>query len=255
MKSSLAFGVAIVLLVLACAGYAYPTFNGQTGNLVTPTAAVASTGQFTVAADYFDSNKIINAEKSSIPFRVLYGITPNLEIGAGYNFHKYDTQNANTYDLGVKYATPLKLAGFDFSVSALYGVTHAFDIFDDIKTTQLALIADRKIAIGDREITATLGGNWSQQDLGGSKPSAIRGFIGLSVPVIDKLTVIGEYQTKSGKLDMKQLYALGLRYGVTDAIAAQAGFTNAYPAGYVNGAAKGKFFAGLDYTFGGAAAK
>ena len=257
MKKLHALGLAAGLLIAASAVFANTTFNGQSGNVALPTAKVTPYGALIVAADYQNTKDIINTEKDSGAIFVRCGIAENAELGVGYRIFQYASpaasgDNGNTINVSGKYMTPIKLLGFDWSASADYGVTHKFDAFpDDIKTTQIAWVGDQKFKIGDYTmVTGTVGVNWTEQDMGAAgKPHAVRYFAGAAVPLIENITVLGDYQTASSNLDMKSLYGLAVCYQAKSDLMIKGGVSNAYPSGEVNGAGQAKPFIAVSMKF------
>lgn len=275
MKKLHTLGLATGLLLAASVAFASSTFNGQTGNVTLPTAAVTPYGVLVVTADYQNTRDIINTEADSGALFVRCGIIKDVEVGVGYRVFSFDrpiaataggrvlrvtksaalssSNKADTYNIAAKYQSPIHLLGIDWSASAEYGVTNKFDIFqDDIKTTQIAWVGDRKFMVLDREIVGTVGVNWTEQDLGSrGKPHAIRYFAGASVPVVDNLTAMADYQTASDNLDSKSMYGVALCYQADKDIEIKAGVSSAYPSGEVNGAGQAKPFVAVSMQFNG----
>ncbi len=263
MKKLHTLGLATGLLLAASVAFASSTFNGQAGNVTLPTAEVTPYGILVVT---LDSQRNANSEFSggnSDVMGVRYGIAKDVEVGFGYYEFCYiidhgdygsigtSGEDANTSSFSAKYQTPIRALGFDWSASALYGVTSKYDTFpDDINTTQIAWVGDQKIKVGDSTLTTTVGVNWTEQDRGAAgKPHAIRYFAGVSVPVIFNLTAVGDYQTASNNLDENPMCGMALCYQVNDNLMFKAGISNADPAGGVFVTDHANFFLGGSMKF------
>lgn len=246
-------GAFVGIMATAAIASAYPTLLGQTGTGVLPSAAVAPAGQVQVAADFY------NTDDNAFPLRALYGVAPNFEIGAGYWLQDVNDENANTWDINAKYATPVRVLGFDWSLAALFANTdeNALPLVatDNITGTQITWVGDRVIPLGgnDARLKGTLGINWTRIDFGADDGNAIRGFIGADFALANRLGLVGDIQTESDSLgDTDPLFSVALRYAATKGLGAQVGFTNAAVNGLVGGN-DSNFFAGLNLSFGGGA--
>lgn len=260
MKKMLSLGIAVALMAMACAAYAaYPTLLGPTGNGVLPTAAVQPAGQLSAALDLYNTDDDDLGVGNTLPLRVVYGVTPNLEIGAGYTKVSTDGDDITMWNVNAKYATPVNLLGFAWSAGLVYG---SADIAGgDITATQLYWVGDRTIALAENTpaLNVTAGVNWTQIDPdGGDTLDAFRFFGGVSAAITPKLTGSLEMQSAAGDFDEKPMGAITLRYAFTPALTAQVGYTNSFLGVIgntdIDGEATYNPFVGINYTFGGMAA-
>ncbi len=260
MKKLQVLGLAAGLLLATSAVFASTTFNGQTGNVAQPTAEVTPYGMLVVAADYQNTKDVINTEKDSGALFIRYGIVENLEVGAGYRVFQVKGaggagDTADTFSISAKYLTPIKLLGFDWSVSGVYDTTHKYDgLPQDLRTTQIAWVGDQKFNVGDRTIVGTVGANWTERDSGSlvkGREHAFRYFVGASIPLVDNVTLVGDAQTASSNMDDNGLYGVAIVYRATDDLSIRGGVSNAYPTGEVTGVNKGKLFVGASMKFNG----
>ncbi|HEX2971794.1 MAG TPA: hypothetical protein VHP11_05645 [Tepidisphaeraceae bacterium] len=247
MKKMLILGIAAGLLAFACAAHAYPTLSGPTGEAVLPTAAVVPAGEFNVAADFYNSE----TPDSSVPVRVLYGISNNFEIGAGYTF----VSDANTWGVNAKYATPLNLAGFGVGIGARYASSDMpFDL--TFNTTDVYAAGTKCFPLGEgTTLSGTVGLDWTFIDFADDNTSVLRPYLAAEVTLSNKLTLAAEYQFENDNVDVDGgVYAISARYPIADNLGAQVGFTNVTP--FTNASLdNGNFFIGANYVFGTAAEK
>lgn len=255
MKKMLSLGIAAALMAMACAAYAaYPTLVGPTGNGVLPTAAVQPAGQLSAALDFYNLDDDDTGLDNAFPVRVVYGVAPNLEIGAAYIKLEANDEDANTWAINAKYGPIVNLLGFAWSAGLQYASTDIAAAGDDLTTTQLYWVGDRAFVLGEGMpvMNVTVGANWTKEEVGDFDADGIRGFAAVSAGLTPKLTGSLELQTGKGDLDAKPLGAITLRYAFNPTLTGQIGYSNAV---FVDGAEDYKPFIGINYTFGGVAAE
>jgi hypothetical protein len=226
MKQLSILGIA---LAFAYAAGAFPTLTGPTGLASLPTAAIAPTGQFQFAADWYDTDP-----DTTLPLRLLYGAGDNLELGATLIFSGEDAWGING-----KYVTPLDLIGFNLAIGAQH-------LSADADFTQIYFVGTR--AFGDEvtPLNGTVGLNWTRMSNGTSE-EGVRVFLGIEAILSDDLRVAGELQTRKAALgDDRALWSLVGRYAFSEELTGQLGVTN----GPIVGGTDHHFFLGAAYTFG-----
>jgi len=246
MKKMLILGI-VAAMACASAAYAYPSLAGVTGNGVLPTSAIAPAG-FNVALDYNNDKDSDSGLKASYPLRAIYGVMPNLEVGAGYTMQKTDGSDFNAWDINAKYALPFDgLAGFALAAGARYESASGGGA--KITATDLYLTATRAFDLSELKLDATLGVNWEK--LGSdADASGVRFFLGLGTTLANKLSLAAEFQTKKDTLDAKALWDVVARYPFTDMFSGEIGYGNYANLGF-GGANKSNLFVGVNATFGG----
>lgn len=250
MKKLLIIGIAAGLLCTA-AYAAYPSLAGMSGNGVLPTASVQAPGVWNAAVDYYNTT-----DDATTLFRGLYGAGP-VEIGATYTLAKTMGDDANSWGVNAKYGLPFAPAGFKTAVGASYVSTDFTGMTG--KTTQIYLVGTRPVALGEEEgamaIDVTLGLNWTKMDDTGMDGDGVRGILAAGTTLANKLSLAAEFQTKNDDMDADALYDFVARYPFTDAISGQVGYTNLDPWTRASGMDDGNIYAGVNFTFGGAAAE
>jgi hypothetical protein len=268
MKKILSLGIAAGMLVSACAAYAYPTLAGPTGGLALPNAVVAPAGSFNVAADYDRTGKTGTEIGDTVPVRVVYGIAKGFELGADYGFQKLGDENGNNWGVNLKYATPLKVAGFALAAGGLYNKTKVDVLAENLTATEFYLVGGTVLPLAGKSVNLSLGANWTEgkAKIAGleGKASGIRAAASVDAMLASNLCLGLEYQTAKKDLDAKPLSSIYARYAVTPMIAVQLGYTNAglFNASDVTPAASGvvgantlgtskhHLVAGLNFVFG-----
>jgi len=221
MKKLLSLGLASITLALSTAAMAYPTQLGATGGAILPDANIAQVGACELATDFYDTNL-----DSPVIVRALTGLTPNLEVGAGYNFQN----DANAWTVGAKYLTPVTLADFKWALGGAY-----MDTSDPLmkKVTTAYLVGTRPLTAGDATtpaITGSLGLMWTEYELqpffGSFSDSAIRPFFAAQAQFGSGLLLSAEYQLKDSAVDTKALSSIAARYPFTKTVTGQVGYSN-----------------------------
>lgn len=246
MSKALACGMALIVLALAGAAYAYPTLSGPSGLMIIPTGTISPSG-VEMAADW----QSLPNNGYSIPVRALMSVGNALEAGL-----VYDHLNANAPENRILGGN-LKFVGFNFlgGKSALgaqylrgrdqsdnetdyyqgyFAWTSNFDMEDD-DYSNMAL---------------TLGANWTTARpvdvVDSTDKSGVRYFAGLTVYLTDDLQLMGEFQSKNTQIgDQAATTSYGLRYRFNDEVSGQVGFTNSLG---IYSLDHPGVFAGLDFT-------
>ena len=222
MKKLFTLGIA---LAFACAAYAYPTLTGPTGLATVPTTSIAPIGQFQLAADWYNTDP-----DTTVPLRLLYGATDNLELGATLIFTEDDAWGING-----KYVSPFNVVGFGVAFGAQF-------LSADADITQLYAVGTRALSDDVTPLNATVGLNWTDVSGGGD---GLRLFLGLEAILAENLRLAAELQTKRGQLEASSLWSLVGRYAFNEALTAQLGLTN----GPILGGDDHEFFLGFAYAF------
>jgi len=245
MKQLLILGM---IATLACSAFAaYPTLSGPSGLATLPDAGIAPTGQFMLAADYWNAEEWLG---TTYPIRFLYGVNESLELGAIYWINNDD--DANAWGINGKYVLPIALGNMPWAVGASY---QNFSDWDEnfIQVYFVGTKAFTEAADTMPGFKGTIGANWSKDtwNNGDSTDSAVRFFVGLEADFANKLALAGEFQTKNDNVDNNAIWSLVARYPFTGALSGQIGYTNAFgPFGWMDDS---HLFAGVAYTFGAAA--
>ncbi|MHB0938150.1 MAG: hypothetical protein ACYDCO_03950 [Armatimonadota bacterium] len=243
MKKLLILGM---IATLACSAFAYPTLAGPTGLVTVPDAAVASTGQFLVAADYYNTDP-----DSTIPVRFVYGVGENFEVGALYAIQS----DASAWGVNAKYRLPFALGPAGLAVGAQYFTS------DDLEETAMQLYAVGTLALMEATDTTpafngSLGVNWTSDEVDvpliGYDEDAIRIFAGVEAVFANNLRIVAEYQTENEDFELDSTWSVAARYPFTNALTAQIGMTNTFGPIPLFGIDDRNLFAGVSYAFGAA---
>lgn len=221
MKTSKLFSFCGALALCGSMAFAYPTLYSGTGIVATPTAEVTPQNQIEFAADYYNTE-----DKTIYPLRLQYGVAKNAEIGVNYNAdQRYDLNGAE----GVvgKYVVPTKWANVAGGVG--YQQVNAGD--NDGQATKIFAVATTKIPfdyVPNLAAKGDLGLNWTTRNTDNSDNdgSGVRVTIGGEATYMDKLSLVGEYESKLNSFN-HAITSLAVRYQIIPQVAAQIGYTNA----------------------------
>jgi len=257
MKNLFQITLALTVIMSASLARGAATLAGPSGLSAIPTAAVTPAGQLQVSADWYNTNE--SWMNDTIPFEVLYGVYPNVEVGVNGLMTKVTGQDANSLGLNAKYRLPVMFGGADWAVGGIAAVTQqgADSAYtNDARIGELYVVATRPIiptlptGIG---LHGTLGVNWNKFDAGAVSGDGFRGLAGLELQLPMQTCLSLEYQTARPQVgDDKPLSSLLVRHAITPAFGVQVGYTNAgiNYAG-LTGASKHQIIAGLTYKWGG----
>lgn len=229
----------VVLIVGPLFAQGGTTLFGGSGGAVLPTADLLGKKLFDVSLDWLNTD-----DDSTVPLRVLYGASDNLEVGGMWSFNNA----SDVWGLNAKLGTRLLSgAGAGTAVGILYD--NARDI--DIDGWQLYAVHTRPLTkLGRTAIRGSLGVNWTRIDFDDDNEDGFRVFGSLEGMLDDDLTLGVEMQSASGDLgDEDPLASLYARYRYNDRWTVQAGFTNAAPGGLFAGDDQ-NLFLGASYAFG-----
>lgn len=277
MKQLLVLGMAVAL---TGAALAYPTLLGPTGGANLPVARTVEQGKIVVALNFLADGETYNFDfgsygtetdeySNTINVAVLYGATPNLEIGATYNNQDVDwttTPAATVTQAGVTEGT--ETGNVDLSnwgVNAKYvfadvfpgtniGVGGLYQFFDsnDMNVYQLYAAATKVFTEGGDGapvIRGTLGVNYTAFDRDNDESNnTTRPFANVDFVFANKMNVAVEYQLKTDDtFETDDLSSIVLRYPFTDNLTAQLGYTNSFRG--VAGSDGHNLLAGVSYAF------
>lgn len=263
MKKMFSIGVAIALLTISGAVMAYPSLLGPTGSGVLPNDVTVNRGAFDAAIDYFNNGE--GALNSSIIARVEYGVAENTEIGVGYTMQDVvyaPTQGATANDE----TTVTSYSYNNWSVNAKRtmtvndrinaGLGVVYQSYNDLLPGDTrnflqvyGLVGGTLPIAGIMPIQGTIGLNYTRGEANEANDSAIRGFVGLSAMLTEKLSLAVDFQTEDSYFDDKPLSSIVARYPITSRMNAQVGMSNAMLS--IGGGKVHNFFAGVNMGFGG----
>ena len=228
MRTLYSLLMAVAFVSMGMLAQAYPNLNASSGLLAVPTAEIVAPGNVVAAVD------IVAHDDTSINGRVIVGVTPFLEIGAGVIAGE-DTG----VGLSAKLALPSTVLGFKpaLGVSFING-----DVGDG---TQVFLVGTRSFSSQDMDtgrLTGTIGINFT--DI--KSASAVRPFVGAQLRVGSRTEIDGEFVLKTGDFS-RSIHSLFIRHAIDDTWKLQTGFTNAV--GFT-GSSDTNFFVGTAYTWG-----
>lgn len=229
MKLRVTLGLAVALSALATAAFAYPNLNGATGLVGIPNAYTVPSGQLVGAADYVDAN-------NGFIFRGIYGLSPNLEVGATASLADNDG-----FSIGGKYRIPADIAGFDTA----FGLTYA-DLDEVGSGFQVSFTGTQPLSGSVEEgnlLLWTLGVNFTDFE----DASAIRPYTGAQLLLSPRTEVGGEFMLEAGDFN-ESIFSLYVRQRFNAALSGQIGFTNAV--GFT-GTDDAGLFVGASYVFSG----
>ncbi|MEN6645302.1 MAG: hypothetical protein ABFE08_22910 [Armatimonadia bacterium] len=215
------------------------TLFGGSGGAVLPTADLLGKKLFDVSLDWLNTD-----DDSTVPLRVLYGATDNLEVGGMWSFNNASDVWGLNAKLGTRF---LSGAGAGTAVGIMYD--KARDI--DTKGWQVYAVHTRQLAnLSRTPIRGSLGVNWTRLDFFDDNEDAFRIFGSLEGTLSNGLELGVELQSASGDLgDEDPLSSIYGRYRYDDRWTIQAGFTNAAPGGLFAGDDH-NLFIGASYAFG-----
>lgn len=204
------FGMLVVILAIATAAWAYPNLNATSGILAVPTAVVVPAGDNQWAGDVlFQNNTTFN-------IRGTYGLTDNLEVGAGVA-----VDGDTVLGLNAKYRLPTMIGGFNWAAGATYITANKGD-----SGFQVYAAGTRAIPWGGMSgvaLLGTLGVNFTDIDTA----SAVRPFVGAQLQLAGGTEIDGEFVFETGDFD-ESISSLLVRHRFNDLISGQVGFTNAF---------------------------
>lgn len=245
--------LAFASLALAVVAYGFPTLTGPCGLVATPAATITPTGMVAVTADYYVTHSDTGGVKDSIPLQVIYGLSPNIEIGLGGWIGHVAGNDANTIEANAKYLLPWEPMGARLATGVIFANTNdsanpAFT--EDAQTWELYLTGTHHCLPW---LDSTLGVNFASLDAGAIHGSGFRGVVGAEAMLPYNWSLIGEFQTASGKAgDGQPLSSIAVRYPFTETLYGQVGFTNAgFATGGITASKEHNFFAGVTYGWGG----
>lgn len=242
LKAALA---ATVVLGTAGAAKADLTLNGNTGHFLNPNAYLVEQDRPQVQVNYF---QIFDEPGYSVNTYNLAGVMragDRAEVGAGISKldSDYPYDNDTDFILNAKYQLRAP-ENSNFALAAGVGYNGALA---DNKYAYLVASKPFGNIIDRGAISASLGVRWDSFSMWGDDSSKISLFGGVEVPVGDKLSVIGELQSKNLDIDGAQSpYSVGLRYRASETVTIGAGLART---GIMEEGSK--FFAQIGYNFGG----
>ena len=223
-------GFALFLALASLRTWAYPNFNATTGILAVPTAETVNAGDLSWAGD------ILFFDDTTFNGRVIYGLTDQLEVGAGVIVGS-DT----AIGVSAKYYTGLTIGGF----ACALGLTMITG--DQVGDgTQIYVAGTRPFGVQEENGTGligTVGVNFT----GVEGSSAFRPFAGAQLRLDTATEVAAEFVLESGDWG-DSIFSLLVRQRCSDRLTVQIGLTNAF--GFT-GTDNLDFFFGAAYTLGG----
>lgn len=266
MKTCTALCILTALQIIAGSCWAYPSLLGPTGGANLPVADTAGLGRVEVGIDYIDNSGVTLVDDQGNPWntgdsfstRVLFGVSPDAEIGVTFNGQSVSNSSINNdfFDSGddasfwgvnAKYVWPHKDTDASFGVG---GVFQEYSSSESTNLTQFYAVASQIIARATTStpgIRGSLGANWTMDNNG---DSTVRPFAVLDMAFAGGLHLSGEYQVKN--------YNFGDNAPISSAVArfpldrrhtlvADIGLTNAYQGIY--GDQHHHFFIGANFIF------
>ena len=240
---------------------AYPSLLGPTGSAELPNVATVDRSAFDAAVDYFTNGE--GTLDNSFIGRVNYGIAENTEIGVAYTLQDVEftptegvstsatvtSYSFNNWNVNAKRTMAIN-ERFTAGLGVVYQAWNDLLPGDSRNFLQVygAVGAALPIA-GIPEIQGTIGLNYTRGDVNSAADSAIRGFIGLSSAVTEKLTLAVDFQTEDTYFDDQPLSSIVARYQINNRLKAEAGLSNAMLG--MCGSSDHNLFVGVSMGFGG----
>lgn len=221
----------VTVLLMAIPAHAYPNLNAATGLLAVPTASIVTAGNFVVGAD------VLSNDDATFNGRIIYGLTPQLEIGAGFVSGE-DTATG----VSAKLALAGTIAGFHpaIGISVINGNDNAISDGTQVYLVGSKVLSDTRHGAGT--LIGTLGVNFTDIDTA----SAVRPFVGAQLRLGDRTELDGEYVLSTGNFN-RSIHSIFVRHVLNETWTIQTGFTNAV--GFT-GSAHNNFFMGTAYSWG-----
>lgn len=265
MNKMFTFGAAIALLAISGAVLAYPSLLGPSGSGVLPDATTVSAKAYDAAVDYF--NNSVGILDISVTTRVNYGIAENTEIGFAYTLQGVrdtatvwptEAATASSYSYNSWNVSAKRTMAINERMTAGLGVV--YQNWNDLLTGDSRSFSQVYSVLGTTlpfagipVLHGYIGLNYTKGDakeeFDSFSDSAIRGFIGLSASVTEKLSVAVDFQTEDSYFDEKPLSSIVARYPINTRMNAQIGMSNAV-LGMTGGPAH-NLFVGVNMGFGG----
>ncbi|MEO6909239.1 MAG: hypothetical protein ABI210_15240, partial [Abditibacteriaceae bacterium] len=233
-----------VTVVVGTAGTAKAdlTLNGNTGMFLNPNAYLVQRDHAKAQINYFELGNGIQTYNIAGVIRA----GDRLEIGAGLsklklNDHYYGDNT--DFILNAKYQLRAPVKG-DYALAAGVGYNGAL-----ANNKSAYLVASKSFGkvVDKGSVNASVGVRVDEFSDYGPNSSKMSIFGGVAVPVADKLTVIGELQSKNLENYGSTPYSLGVRYRANENFTLSAGLAR-IGLDYDNGGSK--LFAQVGYTFG-----
>jgi hypothetical protein len=253
MNRSWIFGVAVASLACTVGASAYPSLAGPTGTGSLPTASVVAPGQLQAAIDLYEANEWHS--DTAVPIRAVYGIAPNVEVGAGYTNQQIADDDGNSWNINAKLKAGVTQGDITWAVGGRYGQTDVTAFDTTQSAAQLYVVASKDFVMSHSSvptIRGSLGLNYTSLDTdtpdGAFSDSALRPFISASATFANRVNVSLDFQAKDHNLDIHPMHAIMVRYPFTNAVAGEIGLTNMQANG-VSGGESNNVVAGLNMTF------
>jgi len=250
------FTVMLAALLLGAAGtaFGYPSLLGPTGQAATPTADTAPFGSLQAAGTFYNTKDSDLGIDDTLTARAVFGLLPNLEVGAAFWRAKVADSDVDTISANAKIKLPLSLIGGSTAVGAILAKTNE-PIGPDVTTTYFYAANTRGllgIPGGIQTLKLTLGANWTKIEDGASA-DGLRAFAGLELDLMDTLGVAAEYQMKKSSLgDADPLSSVVARLDVNENFILEAGVTNTDPfTGGFSATDEHNLFASVIFGWGG----
>lgn len=227
-----------VLLSLSSLGGAQ-TIYGPGGLFVHPSAFVPQRGAIGLNVSWFSQKIDAGGRTEWLPVSLTYGATERLEVGALYVNRRARGRQRDSGGVFAKYQI-----GKDSAGGPAIALAGSY-VGGDVQQSSLSLVASHAFKRGDQTLfTAHLGGQWARRaDIPVTKDD-FGGFIGLELPLIDGLSLVGEAGTRF-RFDRNSTSAIGLMWKARNGISIGVGYVN------VGRSDNNRFFVGVGYPFGG----
>ncbi|HEY3416946.1 MAG TPA: hypothetical protein VGM23_08700 [Armatimonadota bacterium] len=242
MNTSVRF--ALIAMFLAFASLrtaAFPNLNATTGIYAVPTAETVNVGELTCAGDVLFmqdttwAKRVVLFNYTTFNERVIYGLTDQLEVGAGVI-----VGNGTTVSINAKYRTGVTTGGFAWAVGMGLITGNTVD-----NGTQIYLAGTRPFTTpkdNGASFIGTVGVNYTTVENRG----VLCPFVGAQWRLRTGMEVDGEFVLGSGGRG-NSVISLLVRQRLGHRLTGQLGITNAL--GFT-GTNKYYYFMGAAYTFG-----
>ena len=246
------------LLLAAGTCWAYPSLLGPTGGVNLPVADTVGQGRVEIGMDLLSNSTTSDYYTSDVlATRMLFGVSPNAEIGVSYhaqsasdNFdNDYFNNDQSFWGVNAKYVWPQEGTGTSFAIGGVYQQYSEDDtanVFQAYGVASQVFSHTSPTALGCR---GSLGVNWSTDSNG---DSAVRPFAILDLGFHGGVHLSGEYQARNSTFGDDQPIAsaiMRIPLNPMRTVVGDIGLTNAYQGVY--GDNKQHVMIGACVKFGG----
>ena len=231
MKFFIPFSVVSLCLLITASAGAYPTFLGQTGGAMMPTADVLPVDHLDLAVDGANTQAASRVRDSfPVRARLVYGIGSGIEVGAGARIQRTLGEANNMYSFTGKFQLPVSPLAVHLAFGGLYAMERQRYNNQTTHSQQLYLLGTRAFTISESpliRIIASGGLSGYRTSTGALHTTGVRPHAALETALPNQLRLLVEHQ-RSSLLGHSGVTAATLRVPLTSDFSLQVGYSDAF---------------------------